>query len=740
MPTPKPGQETQSEWMARCVPYLIDEGKDKDQAVAQCLNIWREANKGMGNMNKPITLPLEMQNERAYSVLTVKRVDQAQRRVEGIATTPTPDRLGDIVEPKGIEYKNPLPLLWQHNHDMPVGEVKFKKPTDHGIEFTAQLADPDKATSPTLKDELMRAWDSVNLGLVKGASIGFRPKEYNFMKDGGIRFEKTEVYEMSLVTIPANAEATILQIKSADMQAALGRTHKPITIRQDQPASGRIEVKTIIPASRGTASAKPVHEGKAMPRTIAAQLSAFERKRGENVARMQAIVAASDESGSTMEQKDKEEFDTLDTENATIEDHLVRLKKMEAMQIPNAIAVDGAAEAKKAGDPESKLIRMPVAKVKANVPPGTAFVRLAMALAAGRGELFRSLQYAKESIKNGGWSNTPEVLTVLEHGDDITGLVTKAAIGAGTTTDATWASPLVVYQVMAEEYVAILRPATIIGRIPGLRRVPFNIQIPVANAGTTVGWVGENAPKPVSNMQFGTITMRWAKAAGIVVITQELARFSNPAAEAIVRQDMVDQMVQFLDRQFVDPAVAAVVNVSPASITNGVTPVTATGTNQAAFVTDAKTLINTFLTQNLSTTGCVWIGTQQQAVALSLMLNALGQPFYPTMEGNGGTLLGYPYIASENVPATGGSPADGYALIFAKAPEIMLADDGQTVIDASNQASLQLDSTPDSPPTAATNLISLWQNNLTGIRAERWINWQKRRPTCVQFIQNAKYG
>jgi hypothetical protein len=69
-------------------------------------------------------------------------------------------------------------------------------------------------------------------------------------------------------------------------------------------------------------------------------------------------------------------------------------------------------------------------------------------------------------------------------------------------------------------------------------------------------------------MTFDTLTLRWAKAAAISVLTEELVRFSNPAAEDVVRQDLARGIVQFLDRQFVDPSVAEVTNVSPASITN----------------------------------------------------------------------------------------------------------------------------------------------------------------------------
>lgn len=696
-------------------------------------------------MNKPLDT-----TTRAYSLLNVKKIDTELRMISGIATTPTPDRMGDIVEPKGIQFKNPLPLLWQHRHDQPVGEVRFKKATDDGIEFEARITDSKDVKSETLRNRLDEAWDSVKLGLVKGASIGFKPLEFNFMKDGGIRFEKSEVFELSLVTIPANAEATILQVKSADLRAALGNA-QTVTITNHVPATTIIEVlksavapdrKTDLPATRVVKLNAPMaQQEKAMPRTIAEQLSAFEAKRAANVAAMKAINDKADESGQTLDKSDAEQFDTLDSEIKAIDENLVRLRRMDELNKSQLVVVDPAEEQKKAAHPVGAFSnsRQVVARVKANVPPGTAFIRLAMAMAAGRGDLYRTIRYAKESVKHGGWDNTPEVLTILDECDDIAGMMTKAAIGAGTTTDVTWAAPLVTFQQMVSEYIELLRPATIIGRIPGLRRVPFNIQIPRATAGTTVGWVGENAPKPVANMQFDSITLRWAKAASIVIITQELARFSNPAAESLVRNDLIEQMAQFLDRQFVDPAVAEITNVSPASITNGVSAVASTGTNDAAFRTDAKTLLNQFLTANLQTTGGVWIGTQQQALSFSLMLNALGQQSYPTMTPTGGTLLGYPYIASENIPSTTGSPIEGFPLIFAVAPEILLADDGQVVIDASNQASVNMDSAPDSPPTGSTSLVSLWQMNLTGIRAERWINWKKRRSTAVGYIQNARY-
>jgi HK97 family phage prohead protease len=155
-------------------------------------------------------------NNRAYSVLEVRTIDDSKRTITGMATTPTVDRVGDIIDPMGVKYKNPMPFLWMHDHEQPVGQCRFKKPTADGIEFEATFVHPDKVESATLKDRLQLAWDSITNSLVRAVSIGFRPLEYSFMDAGGIRFVETEVYELSAVTVPANAEALISEIKSMD--------------------------------------------------------------------------------------------------------------------------------------------------------------------------------------------------------------------------------------------------------------------------------------------------------------------------------------------------------------------------------------------------------------------------------------------------------------------------------------------------------------------------------------------
>jgi HK97 family phage prohead protease len=183
-------------------------------------------------------------NNRAFSILEVKSVDEEKRIIRGVATTPTVDRVGDIIDPLGVKFDNPLPLLWQHEHDKPIGSVKFDKPTKAGISFEAEIASTDEPG--TLKDRLDEAWQSIKMGLVRAVSIGFRAIEYAFMDSGGVRYVETEVYELSAVTIPANADALITSVKSIDARlraehgipdAATGKS--VCVVKLDAPARDR---------------------------------------------------------------------------------------------------------------------------------------------------------------------------------------------------------------------------------------------------------------------------------------------------------------------------------------------------------------------------------------------------------------------------------------------------------------------------------------------------------------------
>lgn len=151
----------------------------------------------------------------AYSLLEVKSVNDDEWKLEGIATTPTPDRVDDVVEPKGAQFTLPVPFLWQHDKRQPIGKVTEAQVTDDGIKVVIELVKPDEVESEDLKKRLQEAWDSIKTGLVRGLSIGFRGLEVaDIQGTWGYKFIKWDWYELSAVTIPANQEATITGIKT----------------------------------------------------------------------------------------------------------------------------------------------------------------------------------------------------------------------------------------------------------------------------------------------------------------------------------------------------------------------------------------------------------------------------------------------------------------------------------------------------------------------------------------------
>jgi HK97 family phage major capsid protein/HK97 family phage prohead protease len=630
---------------------------------------------------------------RAYALFHVKAVDADKRVISGIATTPEPDRVGDVIEPLGVTFKNPLPLLLFHDAKKPVGVTTFKKPTKDGIEFTATL--PTINEPGTLKDRVDEAWQSIKSGLVSGVSVGFRALEEAFNKDtGGFRFLRTEVMELSLVTVPANASATIHSIKALDLAAS--GLHSPGVTGSSLP---------VVRAVKGAA-----------PMTIQEQITQFENTRAAKAARMNELMSKAAETGSTLDEAQTQEYDGLKLEVKSVDEHLVRLHDQETLNLVKATPITTTTHSAITAS-ELRGGNVPIVQVKANVPKGTAFARMCMALAAGHGDSYKTLEYAKQ------WKDsTPEVQPMIEHM-----WRTKAAVAVGVTTDATWAGPLVVTQPL-NEFLELLRPRTLLGRIPGLRQVPFNVSVPTQTTGGTYGWVGQNKPKPVTKADYATVTVPFAKAAGIIVISEELATLSSPSAEGLVREEMIAGMGQFLDTQFVDPAVAVAANVSPASITNGAATIASSGVTGAAAKTDLASRVAVFAAANIPLDGSVWLMNDSNAFGIAMSVNALGQPLFPGMTAQGGTLFGMPVIVSNNV---------GLRVILVHAPSILYADEGGVRIDVSREASVQMDSAPTDTVDATTVYLSLWQRNLIGLKAERFITWIRARTAAVTYITTA---
>lgn len=661
--------------------------------------------------------------KRAYSLMTVKAVNEDQRIITGMASTPSPDRSEDIMVPEGAQFTLPMPFLWQHEMDEPIGHVVEANVTPKGIEVKIQVAKVDEDGS--LKERLDEAWQSIKAGLVRGLSIGFLPIESARIEGSwGSKFLKWDWYELSAVTIPCNTEGRITSVKSISRQqlAAQGQSVVPV-VKSIKPAGASATVVKHIPKIP-----KP-EEGQEM-KTTAEQIAEFEATRVAKSLEMEKIMSAAGEAGATLDAEQSEAFDNLEAELGAIDKHLSRLKGMQAAQLKTAkpATTEGNQNVIKTVDTSGIQVR---AANTQKLEKGIAFARAAKCLALGHLEHRDAI-----GIASALYDGQEDIIKATRQ------LVTKAAVAPGTTTGTTWAAPLVGEETRVfADFVDYLRPQTILGRfgqapVPSLRRVPFRTALIGQTSGGDGYWVGEGQAKPLTAMDFERKSMEPLKVANIAVATMELIRDSNPAADALIRDTLAAALRERLDRDFINPAKAAVAGISPASILNGVAPIPSSGTDGDAVRADVKAVFTAFIQANNAPTSGVWLMSSVSALALSLMQNPLGQVEFPGIGMMGGTFFGLPVIVSEYVP----TDSSGSLVALINASDIYEADEGGIDLSMSTEASLQMDSAPDNPSTASTVMVSLWQRNLVGFRAERTINWQRRRASAVAWLSGVNWG
>lgn len=122
---------------------------------------------------------------------------------EGWATKPVVDLDNEIIDPRGVNLsyylKNPI-ILWMHDRKEPIGKTLDIFPSDEGIRIRFQLSSVGKACD-------VATW--IREGIVRALSIGFSPRRTTPRGDGVRVVEEWDLFEISVITLPANYEALI---------------------------------------------------------------------------------------------------------------------------------------------------------------------------------------------------------------------------------------------------------------------------------------------------------------------------------------------------------------------------------------------------------------------------------------------------------------------------------------------------------------------------------------------------
>lgn len=143
--------------------------------------------------------------------LELKSVD-GQGRFAGYASVfNVVDNQQDMILPGAfsLTLKGRVPdikLLWQHQQSEPIGVFERIFEDTHGLYVEGRLLlDVRRAKEA---HSLMKA------GALKGLSIGYSPSRYRIDAKSGVRLlSEVELWEISLVTFPANSSANVTVVK-----------------------------------------------------------------------------------------------------------------------------------------------------------------------------------------------------------------------------------------------------------------------------------------------------------------------------------------------------------------------------------------------------------------------------------------------------------------------------------------------------------------------------------------------
>jgi len=271
----------------------------------------------------------------------------------------------------------------------------------------------------------------------------------------------------------------------------------------------------------------------------------------------------------------------------------------------------------------------------------------------------------------------------------------KAAIAAGSTSDATWAGPLSAARPMLDAYIREVDRQWVLPQI-GAPKVPSANAVGAAQTvSATSYWIGETIAKPIAALGFAALALPSRKVVGQVAVTDETVRFAHVDALAWVDAAVSNANAVGANTALLDPANAGIANVKPASLTNGLVAITPAG-------------------------------DFQNQVGQVLAALSGGEPARPVLVVSLQTALrltGLRDLREIGVRVIVTSAA-GNRIIGIDADGVVYSDDGGDV--RVGQPDLQMDDTPTSPSTAATVMVNAWSRNLSVVRGERWVNWAKR--------------
>lgn len=322
----------------------------------------------------------------------------------------------------------------------------------------------------------------------------------------------------------------------------------------------------------------------------------------------------------------------------------------------------------------------------------------------------------------------------FRNADALLELLQKSGVSAADDADLRQRNPALTDLALA------VRPLTVLGRLPGVKRMPFMSSHIGMTAAARAYWKRPGLAVPASGVTFGAPTDLGRKYVGAMVIARDqFLRDAGPLAERALAEDLLGAVAAAHDEALLDVDNAGD-DDTPGSITYGGFKTASTGSSLAQIDNDLGGLVEELATEDLTTAR--WVLHPRTAAFLARLRGTGGGLAHPGVGTLGGTLLGIPVLASAAMPVSDDSSSEtSVALIVGSG--ITVADEGEIELRMSKQAAVELDTAPTgdagTPTAQSANPVSLFQSNATALMALSAINWVPRRMTVAATLTAVGY-
>ena len=642
---------------------------------------------------------------------------------EFVLSDETVDRYGDVIVAGGWDinhFKNNPIALFNHNADAIIG--RWEKVRLEGKRLLGHLVLASAGTSQ-LVDEVRKLWDQK---MVRAVSVGFRPIKQEPLKKkdddddssfsfGPTRYLQSELVECSLVAVPANPNALPVG-RSFELSADARRQLFGKPAAQEQHKSRQTDPR--VPAKPPTSGSSPMSLTKRIE-TAQKTLNDLRDKLTE--------LAKLEEPGAD----DVEVIDELtNTQIPAAEVEVERLQRMERTLAIRTVD-PGSQDIDPPGQQRQLAIQRPFALSVRKVQPVDYLVRsFAISL----------LSYLRQE--------SPDQVRKRMYGDDESTLwVMRAVTNPALTSVPEWAGELV--QTAIGDFLNLLQPVSVFPTIRNkgtfftFDRTGGIIRIPSRTSTQSIAgaWVGEGAPIPVRRIALTSIPLTPKKLGVISSFTQEMADYSTPNIEAVIRQSMAEDTAIVIDTNLLDDVAADAIR--PAGLRNGVTetPPSDGGPDAdptLAMIADLRALVAAIIDNN-GGRDIVIIMNPLQSMGINFAMTDAAGFLFPG-EGEAQRRFSVTFASSTTVTKGMLIAVDcaDFTSASGAAPDYSISN--QATVHEESENPLPIVSNPAGhPPGAvatASPVRSYWQTDSIGIRMRLPLNWAMRRTGMVSWMDN----